>query len=156
LDFVLAFNYTKNKVDRVDPLPAILQGTNTIYTSALDIVTINAIEKNRPDRRSSLTTNYTKGRFRGMGRIQDYGKFTDGSLDGLETFSGKTLFDTEVGYRFDQMNISFGARNLFNTFPDQVTIDANTNNGAFIWPGASPFGFSGRYIYVRSELLLSR
>ncbi len=156
LDFVLAFNYTKNKVDRVDPLPAILQGTNTIYTSALDIVTINAIERNRPDRRSSLTTNYTKGRFRGMGRIQDYGKFTDGSLDGLETFSGKTLFDTEVGYRFDQMNISFGARNLFNTFPDQVTIDANTNNGAFIWPGASPFGFSGRYIYVRSELLLSR
>lgn len=155
-DFVLSFNYTKNEVDRVDPLPAILQGTPTIYTSALDIVTINAIERNRPNRRSSFTTNYTKGRFHGMGRIQDYGTFRDGSLDGLETFKSKALFDTELGYRFDQMNLSFGARNLFNTFPDQVTVEANTNNGAFIWPGASPFGFSGRYVYVRTELLLSR
>jgi hypothetical protein len=34
-----------------------------------------------------------------------------------------------------------------------VKIEANTNNGTFIWPGASPFGYNGRYIYVRSEIL---
>ena len=142
--------------DSIDPLPAILVGKGSSYTSALDIVTINAIEKNRPDRRSSLTSNYSQGRFHVMGRISDYGKFVDGSLDGLETFGAKQLFDGEIGYRWDAINVSLGARNLFNTYPDQVKIEANTNNGTFIWPGASPFGYNGRYIYVRSEILLSR
>ena len=155
-DFSLAFNYTKNEVTRIDPLPAILQGTNTSYTSALDIVTINAIERNRPDRRTALTANYSVGRAHAMARVSDYGQFRDGSLDGLENFGAKTLFDTELGYRFDNINIFFGARNLFNTYPDQVKVADNTNNGTFIWPGASPFGYNGRFVYMRSELLLNR
>ncbi|HEU4993829.1 MAG TPA: TonB-dependent receptor [Gemmatimonadaceae bacterium] len=155
-DFTAATNFSKNKVTRVDPLPAILVGKGSSYTSALDIVTINAIEKNRPDRRSSLTTAYTAGRIRAMGRISDYGKFRDGSLDGLEDFGQKTLVDAELGYRFDRIAVSFGANNVFNVYPDRVTVDANTNNGTFIWPGSSPFGYNGRYIYLRSELQLSR
>ena len=155
-DFIAATNFSKNKITRIDPLPAILVGKGSSYTSALDIVTINAIERNRPNRRSSLTTNYTAGRVRVMGRVSDYGSFVDGSLDGLETFRAKTLFDAELGYRFDRIAISFGGTNLFNTYPDQVKVDANTNNGTFIYPGASPFGYNGRYVYVRSEVLLSR
>ena len=66
------------------------------------------------------------------------------------------LFDAEVGYRFSAVNISFGARNLMNTYPDQVQVADNTNNGTFIYPGASPFGYNGRFVYVRSEIQLSR
>ena len=155
-DFVFAFNYSKNRITRVSPLPAILQGTPTIYTSALDIVTINAIERNRPDRRSSFTTNYSLGRFHAMGRASDYGSYVDGSLDGLETFGAKMLLDGELGYRFQAVNISIGARNLLNVYPDQVQVSDNTNNGTFIYPGASPFGYNGRFIYLRSEILLNR
>ena len=155
-DFVFAFNYSKNKITRVSPLPAILQGTPTIYTSALDIVTINAIERNRPDRRSSFTTNYSLGRFHAMGRASDYGSYVDGSLDGLETFGAKMLLDGELGYRFQAVNISIGARNLLNVYPDQVQVSDNTNNGTFIYPGASPFGYNGRFVYLRSEILLNR
>ena len=155
-DFVFAFNYSKNQITRVSPLPAILQGTPTIYTSALDIVTINAIERNRPDRRSSFTTNYSLGRFHAMGRASDYGSYVDGSLDGLETFGAKMLLDGELGYRFEAVNISIGARNLLNVYPDQVQVSDNTNNGTFIYPGASPFGYNGRFIYLRSEILLNR
>ncbi|MCE9601161.1 MAG: TonB-dependent receptor [Gemmatimonadetes bacterium] len=155
-DFSFAFNFSKNKITRVSPLPAILQGTATIYTSALDIVTINAIERNRPDRRSSLTTNYSLGRFHAMARASDYGSYVDGSLDGLETFGAKMLLDGELGYRFQAVNISFGARNLLNIYPDQVQVSDNTNNGTFIYPGASPFGYNGRFIYLRSEILLNR
>lgn len=155
-DFTAATNFTKNKITRVDPLPKILEGTGTIYTSLLDPVIINAIERNRPHRRSSLTTNYTAGRVRAMGRVSDYGNFVDGSLDGLETFRAKVLFDTEVGYRFDRIAISLGSHNVFNVYPDQVKVEANTNNGAFIWPGSSPFGYNGRYLYMRSEMVLSR
>jgi iron complex outermembrane receptor protein len=156
LDFTLNTNFSTNKVTRIDPLPAVFSGRPTIYTSALDPVVINAIEKNRPNNRTSLTTNYLAGRMRAMGRVSNYGSYRDGSLDGIETFGAKTLFDGELGYRFDRIAFSFGATNLFNTYPDQVKVDANTNNGTFIYPGASPFGYNGRYIYVRSEMSLSR
>ena len=155
-DFALAFNFTKNAITRVDPLPAILQGTSTIYTDALDPVSINTIERNRPDQRSSFTTNYSISRFHAMGRFSNYGSFRDGSVDGIETFGAKSLVDTEIGYRFEAINLSIGARNLLNTYPDQVKVADNTNNGTFIYPGASPFGYNGRFIYVRTEILLNR
>lgn len=150
------FNYTKNKITRIDDLPPILRGTNTIYTSLLDAVTINAIEANRPDQRFTLATTYTQGRVQGVVRMMHYGKFKDGSLDGIETFNAKTIFDSEAGYRWENIKIAVGARNLFNVYPDQVTVEANTNNGTFIYPGSSPFGYNGRFIYARTELLLAR
>ena len=155
-DFTAALNWTKNKITRVDPIPEILEGTGSSYTSALDPVIINAIERNRPSRRSSFTTNYSAGRWRVMGRASDYGSFRDGSLDGLENFSAKVLVDTEIGYRFDAITLALGSNNLFNTFPDEVKVDANTNNGTFIWPGSSPFGYNGRYVYLRTEIQLHR
>ena len=91
-----------------------------------------------------------------MGRFSNYGSFRDGSVDGIETFGAKSLVDTEIGYRFEAINLSIGARNLLNTYPDQVKVADNTNNGTFIYPGASPFGYNGRFIYVRTEILLSR
>lgn len=150
------FNYTKNKITRIDDLPSILRGTNTIYTSLLDAVTINAIEANRPDQRFTLATTYTQGRVQGVVRMMHYGKFKDGSLDGIETFGAKTIFDSEAGYRWENIKIALGARNIFNVYPDQVTVEANTNNGTFIYPGSSPFGYNGRFIYARTELLLAR
>jgi iron complex outermembrane recepter protein len=156
LDLLGQYNFTKNRITRIDDLPAILQGTETIYTSLLDPVTINAVEKNRPSRRSNLSATYSLGRVSALGRLSEYGSFRDGSLDGIETFGGKTLFDGELGYRFDNVKIALGARNLFNVYPDRVQVEANTNNGTFIYPGASPFGYNGRFVYVRSEILLTR
>jgi iron complex outermembrane receptor protein len=156
LDFNAQYNYTKNKVTRIDDLPAILRGTNTIYTNLLDPVTINAIEANRPDSRFTFATTYNQGRVTAVGRVMYYGKFKDGSLDGIETFGAKTLFDTEVGYRWENVKIATGIRNLFNVYPDEIQVEANTNNGTFIYPGASPFGYNGRFMYARTEIVLSR
>ena len=156
LDFSLAYNYTQNGISRVDPLPVILRGTATIYTDALDDVTRNSIVRNRPNDRASFTANYSISRLHALGRASYYGDFRDGSSDGIETFGAKTLFDSEIGYRFDAVNVSVGARNLFNVYPDQQTIADNTNNGTFPYPGASPFGYNGRFVYIRTEILLNR
>lgn len=155
-DFNTQFNYTKNKITRIDDLPPILRGTSTIYTSLLDPVTINAVEANRPNSRFTFSTTYNQSRIQAVGRVLYYGKFKDGSLDGIEEFGAKTLFDSELGYRWENIKLAVGARNLFNVYPDQVTVEANTNNGTFIYPGASPFGYNGRFIYARTELLLAR
>jgi iron complex outermembrane recepter protein len=156
LDLNAAINYTKNEITRVDPLPAILQGTATDLTSILDLVTQVGIEEERPDWRGTLTAQYSNGRFHSLGRASYYGGFASAqpSFTDRETYGGKTLFDAEIGYHFDQVNLSVGARNLFDTYPDQPKAEYNNNDNTFPWAAASPFGYNGRYVYARVEMRL--
>ena len=156
LDLSAAVNYTKNEITRVDPLPPILQGTATDLTSILDLVTQVGIEEERPDWRGTLTAQYTNGRFHSLGRVSYYGGFASAqpSFTDRETYGGKTLVDAEIGYHFQQANLSIGARNLFDTYPDQPKAQFNNNDNTFPWAAASPFGYNGRYLYARVEMRL--
>jgi iron complex outermembrane receptor protein len=156
LDLNAGINYTRNKITRVAPVAPILQGTATTYTSVLDLVTTLAIEKERPDWKGTLTGTYTFGRFHSLARASYYGKFrsAEPSFTDAESYGAKTLFDAEVGYRFNQVNLSVGARNLFNTYPDQMRNPNNNNGNTFPWAAASPFGYNGRYLYSRAEMTL--
>ena len=156
LDLTAAVNYTKNKITRVDPLPQILQGRPTDLTSILDLVTKVGIEEERPDWRGTVTAQYTVGRVHGLGRLSYYGGFASAqpSFTDRETYGGKTLFDAEVGYHFSDVNLAIGARNLFDVYPDKPKAEFNNNDNTFPWAAASPFGYNGRYLYVRAEVRL--
>jgi iron complex outermembrane receptor protein len=174
LDLTGAVNYTSNKITRVDPVPAVLQHANQ-DTLLLDQVTRLAIERERPDWRATVTAQYSMGRLHALARGSYYGKFSSAQpgfcdLCG-DTYGAKTLFDAEVGYRISQVDISLGVRNLLNTYPDQPTAqtlvdpsdpsagtakDWNSNYGTFPWAAASPFGYNGRYVYMRASIPLGR
>jgi iron complex outermembrane receptor protein len=156
LDLTGAFNYTRNKITRVDGLPAVLQGTATELTSILDLVTKLGIERERPDWRATLTANYARSRFHALGRGSYYGGFRSAqpSFTDAESYGGKFLVDAELGYRFDQINLSIGARNVFDTYPDKMKAEFNNNDNTFPWAAASPFGYNGRYLYTRAEMVL--
>ena len=158
LDLNLGANYTKNKISRVGGLPPILQGTATTYDGALDLITTLAITEERPDWRGTLTANWSTGRFHALGRGSYYGSGRSAEFGGgvAEKFDAKTLFDAEVGYRFNQVNISVGAKNLFDTYPSRLFDLDNNNNFTFPWAITSPFGYNGRYLYVRTEMQLSK
>ena len=158
LDLTAAAGWAQNKITRVDPLPKILQGTQTDLTSILDLLTQLAIEKERPDWRGTLTAQYTNGRFHSLGRASYYGGFSSAepSFTDEEHYGGKTLVDAELGYRLDQVDLSVGARNLFDTYPDQMRKEFNNNDNTFPWAAASPFGYNGRYLYTRASIPLSR
>ena len=156
LDFSLGANWTQNKITRVAPLPAVLQGTATEIPSILDLVTTLAIEKERPDWRGTLTGQYSVSRFHALARASYYGGFSSAepSFTDEEHYGGKTLVDTEIGYRFNAVNLSIGARNLFDVYPDQAHKEFNNNDNTFPWAAASPFGYNGRYLYTRAEIAL--
>jgi iron complex outermembrane receptor protein len=156
LDLSAAINYTRNKITRVDPLPAILQGTATDLTSILDLVTKVGIEQERPDWRGTFTAQYSVGRLHGLGRVSYYGGFASAqpSFTDRETYGGKTLVDAEIGYQFSAVNLSVGARNLFDVYPDRPRAEYNNNDNTFPWAAASPFGYNGRYLYARAEMRL--
>ena len=153
-----SLNYTKNEITRVDPLPAVLQ--NSEEAGLLDVVTQVAIEEERPDWRGTLTGNHTLGAFHSLARVSYYGKFASAQPgfcdDCREEYGAKTLFDAEVGYRFRWMDLNLGARNLFDTYPDQPRDDFNNNFATFPWAAASPFGYNGRYVYTKASLALPK
>jgi iron complex outermembrane receptor protein len=178
-EFTGGLNYTKNQITRVDPLPAVLTAHGSEETGIIDTVTTIATTEERPDWRGTLTAQYLRGLFHALARSSYYGKFSS-SQPGLcdlcrERYGSKTLFDLEVGYQFNQVNLSVGVRNLFDTYPDHPSSntdidtggdcritggtcakDYNNNFGVFPWAAASPFGYNGRYLYARLETTLTR
>ncbi len=159
LDLTGAINYASNKIVRVEPVPAVLRNADQ-DTTLLDEVTRVGIEEERPDWRGTFTAQYSTGRFHSLARASYFGGFASSQpcfADGCrETYGGKGLFDAEVGYRFNQVDLSVGVRNLFDTYPDRAKDDFNNNFGTFPWAAASPFGYNGRSIYTRASIQLAR
>lgn len=154
LTLAAGMNFTKNEIAGQRPLPAALVGTGA---ELVDKFAKIQIERERPDWRGTLTAEYTRGRANVLARTSYYGKFH--SAPGLcdtcdQEFGGKTLFDLEAGYRFGGARWALGARNLFDTFPDKNSLD--NGYGIFPWAGASPFGYNGRFLYTRAEIVFGR
>jgi iron complex outermembrane receptor protein len=171
LDLTGVFNWTKNEITRVDPLPEVLSSRGSTEPGIIDTVTWIAIEDERPDIRWTAAAEYSVGPFHSLGRASYFGGF-ESAQPGFcdlcrESYGAKTLFDAEVGYRFGQVDLTLGVRNLFDTYPDspssQVVVDPdgstskdfNDNFGTFPWAAASPFGYNGRYLYTRASIRLS-
>jgi iron complex outermembrane receptor protein len=158
LDVTGALNSTKNEITRVDPLPPVLR--NSTKSGLLDVVTRVGIEEERPDWRWTATAQYAAGRFHALARGLYFGGFASakpGFCDACrETYGGKTLVDVELGYGFNEVDLSVGIRNLFDTYPDQPQNEFNNNFGTFPWAAASPFGYDGRYIYTRASIALTQ
>ena len=174
LDLTGSVNYTSNEITGYDPLPAVLRNADQ-ETGLIDSVTYIGITEERPDWRATMTAQYSAGRLRGLARASYFGKFSSaqpGYCDRCrERFGAKTLFDAEVGYRLSLVDLAVGVRNIFNTYPDQPSSTTptdkddpssdpamlyNNNYGTFPWAAASPFGYNGRYVYVRASIPLSR
>jgi iron complex outermembrane recepter protein len=150
-----AVNYSQNRILREDPLPPQLAGSTE--PGLLDVVNRVGIEKERPDWRGNLQAQYSIGRFRGLGRFSYFGGFSSAQPgfcdDCEESYGGKGLFDAEVGWRFNSATFSLGMRNIFDVFPD---IASEINSFLiFPWAAASPFGYNGRQVYVRTEIQLN-
>jgi iron complex outermembrane receptor protein len=147
-------NFTTNRIADERALPRELEGTGA---ELVDKFATIQIEKERPDWRGTVTADYSRGQSDVLLRTSYYGKFH--SAPGLcdtcdQLFGGKALVDLEVGRRFSGIRWSLGARNLFDTFPDKNSLD--NGYGIFPWAGASPFGYNGRFVYTRAEMVFGK
>lgn len=83
------------------------------------------------------------------GEVGFRGLIANSSLD--QTFSPKWITDLSVSYSLARnARITLGADNIFDTYPD-LQIQGNANTGIFPYNGISPFGFNGRFVYVRAK-----
>ena len=153
-----AINYAHNEITKTPPLPAVLQGTATTYTSSVDLVTQLALTKEAPAWRGILTATYTLVRFHALARFSYFGAITSAepSFTDSATYASRTLTDVEIGYQFDNFDLAIGSRNVFNIYPGKMYSPNNNNGGTFPWVAASPFGYDGRYVYARASVALAR
>ncbi|HYO46181.1 MAG TPA: TonB-dependent receptor [Gemmatimonadota bacterium] len=155
LDLSAVYNWTENEVTQIRTPPE-LEGTGAELFSPFLEGGLIELERGRPKWRSTFEGLWSDERLSLLGRISLWGPFTSVLLgicgeDCVQDYDTKALLDAEVGYRFtDSFELALGARNLLDEFPDRAIFD--NSFGIFNFPSASPFGFNGRYLYLRTEI----
>lgn len=142
----MAYGYNKTKIDDVH-LPAILDG---LEAKLFDNVERTRMTRSVPRHSGSVALSH---RFQDVETRLAFNYFGDYMLEnnaGLQTtFGGKWITDLSVRYHLtDHMNVSVGAQNLFDVYPDKQD-PSNQFNGIFLYPNTNaPFGFNGGYYYA--------
>jgi len=160
LKFSLGYNDTQNKIVGTLDTPPQLKGFESILFGNLEKV---RLERAQPKNNLKLTTNYSASRFNALLRLNYYGEYESierGYVKGRteQTFGAEDVWDMEAGYKFGNLSITAGAQNLFDNFPDSNLFISSTLDrsflGIFPYPGASPFGMNGRFLYVKTTYSL--
>jgi iron complex outermembrane receptor protein len=150
LRFQAAYAHSQNTITRIAPTPPQLAAFQSTLFDRLEQRRLTCAQ---PRDNVRLTGDWRDGDLGVVTRVSRYGSFCgiDNTAPATDqTFGAKWLVDLEASYRFGPIGVAVGADNLFDTFPDK-TIAPNSNFGIFVYPRNSPFGFNGRYVYVRTS-----
>lgn len=160
LKFTLGYNVTRNKIVGTLDTPPQLKGFESILFGDLEKV---RLEEAQPKNNLKFSANYNASRFNALLRLNYYGEYESierGYVKGRteQTFGAEDVWDVEVGYKFSNLNITVGAQNVLDNFPDSnlfiSTALDRSNLGIFPYPGASPFGMNGRFLYLKTTYSL--
>src|SRR4029079_1705686 len=162
-----AANFTRTLVDGDLHIPPSLRaafgdtGEAALRTFLFGRLATSQMEDAVPRQKGYVSARYNLRGLSALVRANYYGKvrFQTDARDGNgnfldERFSAKTLFDVDLGYQFTKnLQLSVGADNLLNTFPDQQQKPGNISFGRFIYSRAvSQFGQNGGCYYGKLEL----
>ncbi|MEE4450761.1 TonB-dependent receptor [Novosphingobium resinovorum] len=145
-DFTVAGNVNDIKVTKVP--------TSTLST-LFARSRILTIEEGTPGEKVSGTLAWTGATLGATARVTYYGDVLQpGTVATSDLHTGKrAITDLELRYQPAEgaFNLALGANNLFDVYPKRVPAALNTT-GVTGFPYYSPFGFNGRYLYVRAGL----
>ena len=114
---------------------------------------VNIIESLSPKIKGTLNLTYHINRFNFLVRNTYFGKVTrDGYPYGVvQVHSGKVVTDATIGYDITKhVNLTIGANNLFNIYPDKQAYE-NSYYGVFQYAPVQ-MGVTGAYYFARLNL----
>lgn len=124
--------------------PPVLFGRNRVLS----------LEEGTPGEKLTGTIDWSLGDLGVTARATYYGNVNQpGTTPAADVNSGKHVI-TDLEFRYSPQKgaqFALGVNNLFDVYPD-ATIAANNSTGVVGFPYYSPFGFGGRYLYVRAGL----
>lgn len=118
--------------------------------------TRNRFEKLLPQNTGNISANYTAGDLGLMARVRYYGSWTDYSgnsdEDIFQDFGAKFFTDLSATYHLtDSIKLSAGAENIFDSYPQEATYQANRG---LIYSRNAPYDTDGRNVFVKVEFSL--
>jgi len=156
LRLTASYNYTENKIlnDSI-PNPPELRG---VAEQLFDRTERARLVEAQPRTNVRVGATYLRGPWSFELQQAQFGSFTTRS-DPRETaagrlgdqrFSAKWISDLSASYDFGKLRATVGADNLFNVYPDQISL-LNPDNyfGSRQYSPFSPFGANGRFAYFR-------
>jgi len=159
-------NFTKTEVKAVhypsklfDEFPG--SDVTQLENFFFDRLAKNRFEDSVPHQKGNVSIRYNLKQLTALARANYYGKVrykpqaaAPNGFANDEVFGAKVLFDVDLGYQFTKnLQLTVGADNLLNTFPDKNTKPANISAGRFIYNrNVSQFGQNGGFYYAKLEL----
>ncbi|EJL34895.1 TonB-dependent siderophore receptor [Novosphingobium sp. AP12] len=144
-DFTVAGNVNDIKITKVPTSPL-----STLFARSR----ILTIEEGTPGEKVSGTLAWTGASLGATARVTYYGNVLQpGTVATSDIGTGsRAITDLELRYQPESaFNLALGANNLFDVYPRRVPASLNTT-GVTGFPYYSPYGFNGRYLYVRAGL----
>jgi iron complex outermembrane recepter protein len=162
-----AANFTKTQVRDVD-IPQSLQDRfmelggdpALLRTYFFGRLAKNRLEDSLPHQRGAASVRYTYRGWSALVRGNYYGRIrykSDPNASGGyndELFRAKALFDISLGLPLTRRaQVTLGADNVFNTFPDKQKDPVNINLGRFVYSRfVTQFGMNGGFYFAKLEL----
>jgi iron complex outermembrane receptor protein len=144
-----AFAHSKNEITRIAATPPQLAAFQSVLFDRLEQRRLTC---GQPKDNARLTSDWRRGDLGATARASLFGPYC--SIDSADprndqTFEHEWVFDLELSYQIGKALVAAGVQNLLDNFPDR-NIPANFNFGIFTYPRNAPFGFNGRYVYLRT------
>lgn len=153
LELTLAMNLNRTTVNDIK-VSAVLAADPNLANGTL----FNRLERGRfewaqPRNKTTIGINYRIDKWTLASRLTNFGRIktfdaTNPLLD--ESFAPKLVTDFSISYRpIYWMNITVGANNIADIYPDRVGNFANTSDNRLIYSrAATQFGFNGGYWFI--------
>lgn len=158
-DFTVAGNLNDTKVTKIPTSTSTLNPAPTLFARSR----ILTLEDGTPATKVTGTIDWALSDFGATARVTYYGNvivpgtnattLVNGTPVSADIPTGRNaIADLELRYQPKKgVQLSIGASNLFDTYPKRTPTYLNTT-GVVGFPYYSPFGFNGRYLYVRAGL----
>ncbi|MEM7016795.1 MAG: TonB-dependent receptor, partial [Pseudomonadota bacterium] len=136
----LAMNYTDTEV------------TNRGVFSPIGDTRLRQLEENIPKWKGNISFVHTQDIWRVLARVNFHGDYFEAHLDDIPVdVGGEATLDVEVTAEFiEGLELTLGAANIFDSFPDELASDVAGVAGSR-YPATAPFGFNGGQYYVRAR-----
>ena len=153
LEATLAINLNRTEVNDVK-VSAVLAADPNLANGTL----FNRLEKGRfewaqPRNKVTLGATYRVAKWTLAGRVTNFGRIkTFDAVNPIldENFAPKVVTDLSISYRpIYWMNITMGANNIADVYPDKVNNFGNTSDNRLLYSrAATQFGFNGGYWFT--------
>ncbi|HQT53226.1 MAG TPA: TonB-dependent receptor [Phenylobacterium sp.] len=150
LDLTAAANFNSTEVTKTPALPTLSALPQPAFL--FDRANRMTYEEGTPERKLVFGADWTRNNLAISTKVTDYdGVLSPSNNPAFDIGTGRaTLVDLEGRYTFPMgVTLALGANNILDEYPRATPTSINGATGSIGFPGYSPFGFNGRFVYGR-------